>query len=103
MRHSRFRLLSLAVLVITFAGSMSCMNSDLVRAALNINEQTDVQSAAQAASVAGPSATAAESMINEMIGLVQPSATGAPTCPPTFTLSSGVTGTCSATPGPLFL
>ena len=61
MRHSGFPLLSLAALVITCAGWISCSNSDLQNAALDIDQQTDVQSAAQAAAVAGPSAASAES------------------------------------------
>ena len=102
MRHSGFPLLSLAALVITCAGWISCSNSDLQNAALDIDQQTDVQSAAQAAAVAGPSAASAESTIKGMISLVRPSATGAPgdpTCPPMFDLGNGVTGTCSATGG----
>ena len=102
MRHSGFPLLSLAALVIAVAGSFGCSDTDLQNAGLDLDQQTDVQSAALAASVAGPSAATAESMINGMISLVQPSATravGDPTCPPTFDLGNGVTGTCMASGG----
>jgi len=100
MNHSKHSFIFLATWVIAFGGLIGCANDDLMNPGLNLGEQTDVESASQAVTIAGPSAAAAESMIGGLMNLVVPTrAPGDPTCPPTFDLGNGITGTCSASGG----
>ena len=92
MHHSTHSSVFLATMAIACAGLISCAQDDLVNPGLNIGEQTDVQSATQAATIAGPSAATAESMIVGLMSLD-------PMCPATVDLGNGVTGTCSTTGG----
>ncbi len=100
MRQLGRYLLALAAPAIACAVLIGCASNDLMDPGLNTDQQTDVASATRAATIAGPSAAAAEAMIVGLMNQVTPTrAPGDPTCPPTFDLGNGITGTCSANAG----
>jgi hypothetical protein len=106
MSRTRFASIAVAVLA-TLAVTTGCTGDDLMRPS-DAETQADVNAAALAVSMAGPSATASADLVAAMIGRMGSGATvpkltaGSPMviptfCPATFDLPAGVSGTCSAT------
>ena len=100
MHHTRYSIFLLATLTIISGGLIGCAQDNLVNPGLDIGQQTDVQSATQAVTIAAPSAAAAESMIVGLMSLVSPTrAPGDPMCPAIVDLGNGITGSCSTAAG----
>jgi hypothetical protein len=106
MRKIGFGWIAVVVLA-ALAAATGCTSNDVTQPS-NADTQTDVNASALAVTMSGPSAAASADLIGAMVGRMggatakaklAAGTTVAPpsSCPPTFDLGNGITGTCSAT------